>query len=242
MPRRQPTPPHGDHRRYANHGCRCTPCRHANTVRKDRHRRLVAYGRWRGESDPTGTVRRAQAIARAGWPARDVAAETGLSLHTIRVITRGEPGAVRAGTYDAFAAAYNKLAEREGPSATTRSRAAAKGWHDHWAWTEDTIDDPNAGPNLGDVEDEAVDDVLVRRALAQRAAFDTLNRAEQVALWVAYQRRAREEWAPTRPPRKEFANTYGITVAQVDALTNAAAGLNTKGNPIRKPAQQAVAA
>ncbi len=231
MATRKPVPPHGDHRRYANHGCRCTPCRHANTARRDRHRRLVAYGRWRGETDPTGTTRRAQAIARAGWPIRHVAAETGLSPDAIRVITRGEAGAVRASTYDAFVAAYRNLAEMEGPSATTRSRAAAKGWLDHWAWTDETIDDPDALPNLGESCADVVDVVLVRRALAGRAAFGDLNRAEQAELWQAWLRRQQQEWAAERLPRKEFADRYGITVAQVDTLRRAADAVNDPGSP-----------
>ena len=63
-----------------------------------------------------------------------------------------------------------------GPSAVrARNEAARRGWHDHWAWPDDRIDDPAARPYLGD---DPVDEVKVDRALAgQPVELDELEAA-----------------------------------------------------------------
>jgi hypothetical protein len=65
-------------------GCRCTPCREANTAYSGRRSRLIAYGRWQYQLDAAGTRRRLQALIWNGWSAAALAARYGCTRRAVR--------------------------------------------------------------------------------------------------------------------------------------------------------------
>ena len=144
-----------------NAGCRCEPCR-AERMRYEKRRRIALAragaptsqrGRWLVgrvyTRDLVGVTRRLRALARMGYRATDVAAATGLHPVQVQRYMAGNETAVLKTSYDKIAAAYNQLSMTPGPSTLARNRAEAKHWPPPLAWDDDTIDNPNAQPNLG---------------------------------------------------------------------------------------------
>lgn len=89
-----------------------------------------------------GTVRRWQALARAGYDQATVAAAAGVPLPTIKHALRHT---LRARVSEAVATAYGELSGRPGPNRHVAAIAARKGWPSPLAWDDD-IDDPAAVP------------------------------------------------------------------------------------------------
>jgi hypothetical protein len=94
--------------------------------------------------DATGTRRRVEALARAGWTKEHIGAAIGRSSNRITEWTRD--GALPAGMAEAVKRFYDEHVYREGPSREGAAVAHGKGWLCHWAWDDDTIDDPAAEP------------------------------------------------------------------------------------------------
>lgn len=134
---------------------------------------------------------------------------------------------------------YDQL-PRPGTSVRARNMGRKNEWAPSLAWDDATIDDPDATPNLGEpARGQDVDEVLVRRALDGHAPIDSLNDAEQVALWQGWMRHRRENQLDG-PGFADFARTYKTTTAVAERLRNDADGLNSRGKP-RKTTDTAAA-
>lgn len=130
--------------------------------------------------DATGTRRRIQALAVAGWPVAVQARRLGRTeanyhkaLHT---------ATVRAETARAVARLYDELSAMPAPGTIGSRRAKAHarrhGWMPPAAWDDD-IDDPAAIPNVGGDGADIVDEVAVQRAVRGELRWGQLTRAEQ---------------------------------------------------------------
>lgn len=160
----------------------CQPCRDAHSSLTRRVRRE------RREAAPVfvpsvGAVRRAQALAVDGYTANTIAAESFVHPSYLRHLWQGEYATVFAGTHRAVAATYEKLAGTGGPSVITARRAQRAGWAPWYAWDDDTIDDPDARPNLTGFDESTV------RALmrGEDVESDRVDRREAAARLLARQ-------------------------------------------------------
>ena len=145
-------------------GCRCEPCTRARMRYEKRRRVALARagapqsdrGRWligRVYTRPlVGVERRLRGLARMGYRAADIGAETGINPTQLHRYMGGVGDAVFVGTHDAIVEAYDRLCMTPGPSAVARRRAEAKGWAPPLAWDDNTIDNPNAEPDFGEHE------------------------------------------------------------------------------------------
>lgn len=124
--------------------------------------------------DAIGTRRRIASLNWMGHSRATIAAalgEHGRSLHSIMYRRR-----VSCAVANAVKAYYEQWADKPGTSAYSTAAAKANGAVPPAAWDEDSIDDPNAVPNLGG-EDSEVDEVLVRRVVAGEFAERAAARA-----------------------------------------------------------------
>lgn len=104
--------------------------------------------------DATGTRRRLQALVAIGWPQSRLGQRLGVDPSNMNaLLTRSR---VTAATARAVAALYDELWDTPAPQSpgATRARrhAAARGWPPPLAWDDDTIDDPEAVPDVGEAE------------------------------------------------------------------------------------------
>jgi transcriptional regulator with XRE-family HTH domain len=77
---------------YANHGCRCQWCRHAEASYQASRSRLKAYGRWQHDV-PTEPVRtHVQALNDAGLTWAQIANRAGVGVGTVRALLIGVAG------------------------------------------------------------------------------------------------------------------------------------------------------
>ncbi len=139
---------HGTLTGYVSCRCRCDACTHAMATY---HARRNHEGNPR-RLDPTGTMRRLQALAVEGWSLADVAAEMGYDAGLTDVL-HGRRAYVLRDTARAVAQAFDALARRAPAMETrwqriavsrTRRAARARGWAPWAAW--DHIDDPADRP------------------------------------------------------------------------------------------------
>lgn len=141
----------------AGKGCRCATCRAANAAWQRNQRRMIAYGRWEGLHDATGTQRRIQALMWNGWSMGLLSARAGCTRQTLRRLllgrTRVAPSTAArirvlyAGLWDQAPPARNRLEKRAVTDA--RRYARERGWVPPAAWDDDEIDDPAARPAGG---------------------------------------------------------------------------------------------
>lgn len=145
-------PAHGTSARYHLHGCRCAPCT-AAAVRYEKQRRLDALSGLARTVDSTGSRRRIQALAVAGFPLRVVAAALGVPVNRLHRTVHGKR--MSPAEADAIRALYRRL-RRADPAAhgvtadgvaKTRGRARVRGWAGPDAWEGVDIDDPDASPD-----------------------------------------------------------------------------------------------
>lgn len=94
--------------------------------------------------DPTGTVRRIQALAAIGWPIVWTAAQTGYHPSYLFNIIAGRVPTIPRHMARRFAVLYRAYSQRPGPSEYARSIARRNNWHSPLAW--DAIDDPSEQP------------------------------------------------------------------------------------------------
>lgn len=106
--------------------------------------------------DPTGTGRRLQALVTLGWSIGRISTETGLDRQCLDAAVHFQ--GITAATRDAVARAYDRLWNQAPPQTNqreriaysrSRRRATLNGWAPPMAWDDDTIDDPQATPDLG---------------------------------------------------------------------------------------------
>lgn len=100
--------------------------------------------------DATGSIRRVRALSAIGYPSRAQCAAMGVAEGNLSPLFAGTRTAVCAAKARRIELAYDQLSGTPGPSARTRRHAAAKGWAPPLAWDENTIDDPNAEPDVGE--------------------------------------------------------------------------------------------
>jgi transcriptional regulator with XRE-family HTH domain len=122
--------------------------------------------------DGTGSMRRIQALVAIGWSLAQLAPRLGFYVTDLGLIANGHRPYVRATTADAIVRGYRQLARTPGPSTRARNDAARKGWHGPAAWDDDTIDDPDAAPDLEQPEPE-----LNRNELAELRRQEVLHLA-----------------------------------------------------------------
>jgi hypothetical protein len=107
--------------------------------------------------DATGTRRRLQALAVAGWHLRLLQSATGVSRSELGAVRRGDLPTVRAATHEAVRRAYERLSgstpgdhgRQSKDVVATANRARRAGWVAAGRWGED-IDDPDATPDEPD--------------------------------------------------------------------------------------------
>lgn len=131
---------------YRNHGCRCPEATAANT----RYRKRRAAGMLIPASmDNTGVVRRRQALAAIGYGLRDL--EPYFNTTSRGIGTYATPGRrVFRATYRRWCEVYDLLSMTPGRNVRAKLEARKRGWAPPLAWDDDTIDDPDAKPDLGD--------------------------------------------------------------------------------------------
>ena len=94
--------------------------------------------------DPTGTIRRIQALAAIGWPVVWTAEQTGYHYSYLFNIIAGRSHTVPRPVAQRFAALYREYSCRIGHSEHARAIARRNGWHSPLAW--DDIDNPDERP------------------------------------------------------------------------------------------------
>lgn len=115
----------------------------------------------------TGTRRRTQALIAIGWSLSEQARRVGRTVSNHKYVLTAPTVQLR--TAQTVAALYDELSATTpvpGPSATRARRwAQREGWAPPLAWDDDTIDDPDARPDLGDTDTDLIDEVAIERAL-----------------------------------------------------------------------------
>ncbi len=142
----------------------------------------------RGFVDATGTRRRLQALAFAGWTAARVGQRLGVIQRNISRVRHGDIRRVRA----TFAAAVGQLYDAEAARTALVPRAerelpASKAWLPARMWTAETIDDPQADPLA-----PLAQPIGVRRRL-QALAYIGQGPA-QVGAWINESSAVVHEW------------------------------------------------
>jgi transcriptional regulator with XRE-family HTH domain len=99
--------------------------------------------------DITGTTRRLQALVAIGYTQADIAARVGITPANATEMFHGNRS-VLLSTAIKVRGIYEELSMRPGPSGAARQRAKKLGWAPPLAWEDDTIDNPQAKPDLGE--------------------------------------------------------------------------------------------
>lgn len=190
-------------------GCRCRPCRDARNTYERRRRKLRQVLGVRYAIDATGTQRRIQALMALGWRAVDIATEcgwvTGEAVHELlkrrSYVERTTAATVRA--------AYDRLSMTPGPSSLTRRRAARNGWPPPLAWDDDGLDDPDAQPYVGGVDNELeeVDEVAISEAMTGRRPIK-LTKTERIE---AVRRLSAAGFSEQETARRLFVHTRAVS-------------------------------
>ena len=137
-------------------GCRCATCRRANRTWQRNRTRMIAYGRWDGWLDATGTQRRVQALMRNGWSMALLSARLGCTRQVLRMKLGRER--VTAATARAIRGLYDELWDQCPPERTKAEKRAAtmarrhareRGWPPPLGWDDPAIDNPDAQPADG---------------------------------------------------------------------------------------------
>lgn len=138
-----------------------------------------------------GIERRVNALGRMGYSRIDVASLFGVCPSTlVNIVGRDTIPRKQA---EPFYLAYEKHCHIPGPSRQAAARAKSAGWAPWWAWDSDTIDDPDAMPNLTGYDETTVRALIEgKRPQYRRVDLDEavrrtshLTKAEQVRLFGA---------------------------------------------------------
>lgn len=141
--------------------------------------------------DSTGTARRLQALACAGYGLSRLARMAGYNPQTVFRWQRQTRTRVTLLTRDTIRYMYGQLWCTDGPDRQAAQIATANGWYPFEAWTDESIDDPAALPYMALEQVAFVDWEKLNRAKLprrdnRRVAFEDLSPAEQMALWQAH--------------------------------------------------------
>lgn len=137
---------HGTANAYRNHRCRCPDATAANT----RYRKRLAAGCHLPASvDNTGVIRRRQALAALGYGLSDLEQHFPTTRRGIGTYaTTGRR--VSRDTHRRWCQVYDLLSMTPGRNERAKQEARKRGWAPPLAWDDDTIDDPDATPDLGE--------------------------------------------------------------------------------------------
>jgi hypothetical protein len=146
---------HGTRRGYYAHRRdgeqACAACKRGAAAENERHVMNRARGR-SGRLDPTGSIRRIQALVALGWTVKELGERLG-SRTQLSVLIYGAPAFIFPATAVKIAALYEELSMRLPPETTrgdkfkasrARNVARREGWPPPLAW--DDIDDPAERP------------------------------------------------------------------------------------------------
>lgn len=133
--------------------------------------------------DATGTARRLQALACAGYGLGEVAAALESRRLTVQGWRRMHHPRVRSDTQSLVATLYARWWDTEGPSNAARMYAARHGWLPFEAWTDTILDDPAAAPYSDPEALAYLDWVLLDQVVHRRRGFLALNEAERLHLY-----------------------------------------------------------
>lgn len=138
---------HGTAVAYDAYKCRCPDAREAHRI----YRKRIRHGRITpGPVSTIGSSRRLQALSAIGWTLDDLVPHCGLTRDTLRRIRSRIQTQMYRSTAARIRELYDELSGTVGPSQIARDRARAAGWAPPLAWDDDTIDDPDAQPDLGE--------------------------------------------------------------------------------------------
>lgn len=135
---------HGTASGYTYRGCRCEPCRDAAVLARKRYRLRALERGGPLTTDPTGTVRRVQALVALGWPVRLIAEEANVNEKSLRTFMYSPGDTVTVTRAEAIAVVFERLCMTRGPSKASATIARKRGYVPPLAW--DDIDDPNEVP------------------------------------------------------------------------------------------------
>lgn len=134
--------------------------------------------------DTTGTHRRLQALMRAGWSQTRIAQVAGYE-RTIVSYWLSRP-TLTCDVVDTVREVYERLCTEDGGSTRTRQWAKQHGWPPPEAWSDETIDDPQAQPYDWCRGDNYIDEVKVARVNKGDLAWADLNTAEKEHLLATW--------------------------------------------------------
>lgn len=170
---------------YDQHGCGCDDCLTTRREYQYWRNHLRSAGKWdRAWSiDATGTRRRMQALAFMGWPTTVLCDLLGTTQAQTHKLLRNER--VSIPTAERVRAVYDQVWNVEPPGGArvyTMNRARSLGWVGPLAWDDDTIDDPDAIPEVDpEVGDDRLDAAIVDAAVAgEQPKMSPLERAEAI--------------------------------------------------------------
>ena len=162
----------------------CLPCITAK-ARYDKQRVWDALNGRSYTVPSLGARRRIQALRAVGWSRERIAREAGWATSgSLRYVTRSDT--MTRATHDRIAEVYERLCMQTPPdpqgAARARTWATRLGLAPPLAW--DDIDDPDATPNLGGIDDD-IDPVVVDRLYAgQRVTSTRAEKVEALRRWM----------------------------------------------------------
>lgn len=139
-----------------------------------------------------GAARRLQAFTHAGYAMPDLLPLLpGTSLNTLYRWRIRTTRWIRRTSHDQLAELYRRLWDLDGPHPEATRYAARQGWQPLEAWTEATLDDPDAQPYAAPEAVLFVDWEKINRARLEtghrmRVPFTQLTPAEQTALFTQH--------------------------------------------------------
>lgn len=141
---------------------KCAPCRraHADTRADYRRRRYLHHAPLK--VDATGTRRRIQALAAIGWSLAAQSQRLGWKPSTAHAVS--SRSWVWPQTAEKVRGLYDELSMVPGPNNRARGEAARKGWLPPLAFDDESIDDPDYVPTLGD-DTDTVDELAIEAVL-----------------------------------------------------------------------------
>lgn len=137
--------------------------------------------------DPTGTIRRVQALAAIGWPVRRTAADVGMSESGMRHLINGHHSNAQRSIALAVANLYESRSTVPGPSPEAAGWARKFGWPDPTYW-EDTgaIDDPTHDPHALEPARTRIEQIAEDADWLLRAGHDIDHIANRLGVTRSY--------------------------------------------------------